>query len=520
MSSRNDGYELLSIPIETIIGFGMASDRISLSLTNKRNSTKSTITSTTNTSYSSELASNVAELRGKFEHFLSSGDLKDLALVNLQKLQFLDEFFDNKKRRAKQYNTWRSVFDSCHHYLNNVLITTENTSIIQHATSQCLLAQLDSIDTPKIMPVLSNHQYMRMWFAKMHKQLLSFKSNSSEKDIKENMASTSCYESSSNEEFNDGQLVILVSMIYNQVRDFFFYFQNTERRYFKKWLKNNLTMLPRYLLEDLNAKNERNQRFKESLLYKEEDMSTTTILDTDFDFLMHLGEMTSDWKLLNRSQVLGYNFYGSKENYTSIPGTKTHKYICRYDYSIETMIKAFLGYDYFNDNDNFICGEYRNYNALDITKSSKKYSCVTRTVTVDLGRFFAKRTQESVFTTRARFIAGELVEVIYLFKTCNIDTSKDKAFSVGGMIFTKDDANKVRAVDIKMFNLGGILQTDFIINNIGTAVYVKQWGPVINNMIKYLEDHDYKAPNPDEKPLWRTFSEFCQAHCRVDVSKL
>src|SRR3989338_8888249 len=115
MSTTNN-YELLLIPLEAVIGFkNVISRRNSLKSTKSSVSTSPT-PSTTNKSNTSILE----ELRYKFEEYISSGELQAQSLVNLQKLQFLDWFYDSKKKKPINPNQ-HEVFSMCNSFISELI---------------------------------------------------------------------------------------------------------------------------------------------------------------------------------------------------------------------------------------------------------------------------------------------------------------------------------------------------------------------------------------------------------------
>jgi len=59
-----------------------------------------------------------------------------------------------------------------------------------------------------------------------------------------------------------------------------------------------------------------------------------------------------------------------------------------------------------------------------------------------------------------------------------------------------------------MLNLGGLMQTDFVLHKIVLKLYARQIFPLIKQMMLELEKVDYKAPDSSTNPLWRTFSDY------------
>src|SRR3989338_7230017 len=111
----------------------------------------------------------------------------------------------------------------------------------------------------------------------------------------------------------------------------------------------------------------------------------------------------------------------STENFSSDQIAKTHKYIYYEPYNILQLTKAMLSYKYDHKDDMYKLGEPRDYQKLDITNSSKKYSTVVQPVIFQPKESLQKRQTISVFATKGKLINGELVESVFIYKTCNTD---------------------------------------------------------------------------------------------------
>ncbi|EFC36450.1 predicted protein [Naegleria gruberi] len=514
---QRDGYELLVIPLEAVIGYTnllSKENRNSLSSFRSHDSANSSKSKTTNTTtnLSSNLPIDIApldELRCKFENHISSGELKNCATLNLQKLQFLDRFYDSKRKKPIKFE--RKIFYSKLNSFIFELIQDSNCQglIIQNtAVENGFLLQFDMIQSENegMIPLFSEHAYIRNWFSK---QQANYKLFMEGKDIAQEI------------DIDNGQLGLIVNMFYSDLKEFFFYFQKHETKYCKNWIEDNILTLPKFLLVDLKAKQDKIAKYRDLLVYKEEDMNNRIVLDSDFEFIYHLAEHTSDWKLSKHSKLGSCHVYSSKENYTTVTGTKIQKYVHTVNMSIEKCTKAFFSYD--AKDLMIIFGDYRDYKELDNSNSLKKYSSVVRSCTVDFGRFFSKRYLETVFATKGKFVGSELVEAVYLFKTCDIANNqkeqKNRCMTIGGAILQKCGANSTRFTDIKMFNVGGILQKDFIINNIGIKLYMKQIPSYMDGMTKSLEKMGGKV-DENEKPIWRTFCDYARANYKIDPNEL
>jgi len=134
-------------------------------------------------------------------------------------------------------------------------------------SSLCFLLHVDQIqkEYPEMIPVISSHDYMRMWFLKQ-KAL-------ADKAVKD------CVVVEDVKEGTEDELTMLVTMIYSQMK---------EVKFCKRWLRDNLKALPNHLWEHLVLKQSKRQKFSELFSQADDDMKAVNIIDSDFELIQFL----------------------------------------------------------------------------------------------------------------------------------------------------------------------------------------------------------------------------------------
>ena len=257
----------------------------------------------------------------------------------------------------------------------------------------------------------------------------------------------------------------------------------------------------------------------------EEDLNLKTIVDSDFGFVEYLCDHTEDWKvLIGEPRVVVYK---SKENYSCIPNMKLQKSTIHLNYSIEKVAKAALNNEIEGQKQGmFESMEYHHYTPLDRNISSRKYSTVIQTCIMNYGAIFKKRSLENVISTKARFFGDQLMEVTYLYKTCSYVNPKNeqadspvKVVVFGGKQYIREDVNRTRVVDVRLFNIGGFMNHDLVVHKLAIKKVTQDFVDYYITKMKDAEKNGHTAPDPKEQHVWRTFSEYCQAHYDIDVNK-
>ncbi|KAG2378428.1 hypothetical protein C9374_008067 [Naegleria lovaniensis] len=514
----------------------------------------------------------ILELREKFQTFLEQTTTTNNQAPNaptskdayLNKLAFLDEFFSPSKNRIRRFESLDAIFATCDRFLKH-LVKSSSSSIVTNITNDrypYLLAMDEIAKQSSTIPLLSSHEYCLQWFkdqatlaSKYCKQEIAKKlkreasiddaaqhssedDSDNEEDDEEALVedegktsteqddSTQEEESLSMENYDDTGLKMLTLMFTNCLEDKFALFQKKNSKFIRKWFSKNIKELPNHVIDLLQKKRRKFLHYHHQFKLSEEDMNVKTLIDSDFEFASYLMDHTEDWKVL-LDDVCDMVMYKSKESYSSIYGMKNQKIICTVPYSIENVLKTMLTNEMFGERNGMLVDmKFHAFQELDPNISSKKYSTVIQTSTMNYGPLFKKRALENVISTRAVFCGNEVQEVIHLYKTCSFVSRQDdskapvKVVVFGCRRYTKDDTNRTRIVDGRLMNMGGFfMNSDFVINTLGAKKMAEDWDEFLNIMLTEAANNNFKAPDPKEHYIWRTLCDYCRVHCKVDITK-
>ena len=352
-------------------------------------------------------------------------------------------------------------------------------------------------------------------------------SKQKEQFMKEIISQNQIFDLKENENTLLTSLKLLNQMFYTELEDYFNYFQKTSSKFLKKWFDNNVRNLPLHCIDAIQKRKKRYTSYHESFRLTEEDMNLKTIVDADFDFVHYLCEHTEDWQLLDLFESdSSIQVYKSKENYSTISGMKLQKYITRVNQPIEVVARALLANEAHGDQYGLlVTGKYYDYREIDLNSSSNKYSTVIQSCTIDFGSLFRKRCLENVISAKGTFTTNnELVEVTQLYKTCSY-LNKDeeegarKVVMMGTRYLQKEDSNTTRIVDARMFHLGGIMNSNLIVHKLSVKKMVQFFSDYLNKCLESAKKNSYAAPDLKEHCVWRTFSDYCRMHYKIDVNK-
>ncbi|EFC44140.1 hypothetical protein NAEGRDRAFT_79813 [Naegleria gruberi] len=297
----------------------------------------------------------------------SSGyDLIAIPLETIIKLLFLDYFYDCKRKKAIKFKDYSSLFQVCNCFLGEIIAKSKEQILINDLTGRnSFLAQFNSIvdENPSLFPICKNVE-VYSWFSK-------------QSELSRNREGDVILEESNNGIGNeeDDVLEMLILTFNYHFKALFYFFQKVDSKFILNWTKESLSSLPKFILDELKVKHETRQSFKELLVYKEEELNNSTILDADFEFLNFLAMNTSDWKARTKlSNASNCHIYSSKEKYMATPRTTIYKFVYTVDKTIEEFSKAFLSYDF--SGEKMVISSYWSYDPMNINHSSKKYSIV------------------------------------------------------------------------------------------------------------------------------------------------
>jgi len=521
----------------------------------------------------------VMELRERFDVYLNGSpgtgkmeDVDGMSRTNYNKplnhkLLFLDEFYDAQKQRMRKFHTLEELFSSCDRFLM-MLIKMANVQVKWGETMKPSYPYLTMIDEivnthSKSIPLLDNHEYLVSWLTQQSRLAIEYlekqatqhdnedvsdlpiknepfvsPSESLHSQLTDTISSSATSQSNTMykdtvknncngmESYDYSGLKMLLFMYTNELEDHFSLFQKSNHKYFRKWLETNIKQLPNYVKDLIHKKRKNFLHFLDTTKFKEEDLNLKILLDSDFEFINHLCEHTEDWKVLNADspQITAYK---SKMNYSAVKEMKLQKYITTVDYSIEKCLKTLLTDDTFGeDNGLLMSTQYHHYQPLDPNLSSKKYSTVVQTSLLNYGALFRKRSLENVISTRATFCGNELQEAIHLYKTCSYVSDKNdsksplKIIIIGGRLFTKDDSNRTRIVETRMFNMGGsIMNSDFVVHSLASKKMIDDLASYLKSSMAQAETTGFQPPSTEKGNIWQTLVDYCRVNHNVDINQ-
>ncbi|KAG2373251.1 hypothetical protein C9374_012354 [Naegleria lovaniensis] len=535
-----------------------------------------------NSKNGSKMKGGIEEIRNAFFDFLGQVKIsvtREYGLAMIQKMHFLDVFYDVKKQRVRTFDTLKQLFKSCESFLELVVrpLMDEGETGMNHfnneqfsekATVECPFPFLLNFKTSvekeykNLIPILSTHEYLVQWLREVCELALEMRRREEEEHLNklpketneppievtsdnhsilssESLESIPVLKNSTfmeqkeipNSQQQQHELPTLIGlkrllfMFEKELEDNFSYFQKQHQKYVKKWLELSVKDFPSYIIDILHKKRKQFLHYH-SFKMSEEDLNLKTIVDSDFDFVEFMCDHTEDWKVLigEHPRVVVYK---SKENYSCVPNMKLQKSIIHLNYSIEKVAKAALNNEIEGQKQGmFECMEYHHYTPLDRNVSSRKYSTVIQTCIMNYGAIFKKRALENVISTKARFFGDQLMEVTYLYKTCSYVNPKNeqagspvKVVVFGGKQYIREDVNRTRVVDVRLFNIGGFMNHDLVVHKLAIKKVTEDFVDYYVSKMKDAEKNGHATPDPKEQHVWRTFSEYCQAHYDVDVNQ-
>ena len=437
------------------------------------------------------------DLRVQFLNFVDKLFPED-RVIYCQKLQFLDEFYDVKKRRARQFPNHHQLYHTCNNFIENMFKAKEGL-MLSNRNQFSFLLQLEEIENEfaDMMPLIVKHEHMRSWL----------RLKAEEANHMGGCQTTDSVDSALDVE--DYGLENLMAMIAMEIKDLLYYFQCKEEKYCHSWMTNNQSKLPNHIIDAIQTRKEINDKF----LYKEEEMTHPVILDKDFQFMQYLCEHNTNWKMSKLFNYSTHNVYKSQGHIFT--GSRQMKYVYRVDLSLENLVKGVMNKDLENDAAVLSC-QFKDYSEIDVANSSKKYACVRGSLTAEISKFLRLPTTNIVISTKAKYHNKELVEVILIYKSCE----KGQMPVFGGMLFRKEDKNKTSITNIFLVTWPSLLQSDIIVDRFAMKIMVKKMWESIKKAMEDGEKNGYPTPNAEQRPLWRSFSEYCMSHYGIDASTL
>ena len=487
-------------------------------------------------------------LRERFELYLKKtlnrkeNPMRGDALI--QKLLFLDEFYDPIRHQVRRIESEHDLFDSCNRLI--AMMVKPLGMVFGDDGFYPYLLNIEAIEKSsdlKRIPLLSQHQFTMTWLKEQRQLAVKYKEKELTKQQQQRLATqgdvSKDFDLATDEHTSDKVvtsikeipiqyegLKLLIFMMSEELEDLFSLFQKENTNHMKRWLEENIVKLPRYILELIQKKHKRYLHFHDTFRLTEEDFNVKTLLDADFNFVHYLCEYTEDWKLSYGDSPNNLKTFKSRENYSKLPDMKMLKIITHLDYSIEKCAKALLNGDVGDAAGQMMSTKYHAYQSLDLTHSTRKYSSVIQTSLFDYGSMFRKRALENAVSSKAVFMDGKLAQFYHIFKTCSFVNYKTdtktplKIITVGGRIFTRIDTNYTRVIDVKMFNVGGFMNSDLVIHSLGAKKISEDLFSFFTQKLKQDQERGFPTPDAKLDQVWRTFAEYCSAHCNTDVNQL
>lgn len=481
----------------------------------------------------------ILDLREMFLKFVES---QVNSTSTIYKLYFLDEFYDNVKGGVRKFESLEEMFGLCDKFLCNLVSEVESLKEFRNSLNVSLkfpyLQNIDALESKRSeIPLLDSHELTLKWFKTQSELASQFLQQQKEtlalgnNEIKGEVTTSSSNESTAPQgnilENDFSFLKTLTSIFSRNLEDLFSYWQKHNKSIFKKWFTKNAQILPNYVIQIVQKNRKRFLQYHDTFKLTEEDLNVTTLIDSDFDFAHYLCEHTEDWKIAfdNMPSLI---MYKSKESYTTIASMNLQKNITYLPYSIENVAKSVLTNNIGQNNGMFSDTKYQAYQELNPNDSTRKNSTVVQTGIWNgaKGVMVRNRYFEHIISTRAVMQDNEVVEIIHLFKTCSYisQASTDKKAPVKMIVFgcrkfQKDDVDRTRIVESRLFSMGGLLDNSFLANVLAAKPITTEFVGVLNNQLSENAKLGFPNPDPAEHVIWRTLVDYCRYHYNIDITK-
>ena len=323
------------------------------------------------------------------------------------------------------------------------------------------------------------------------------------------------------------EIHMLCDMFYYQLEDFFVLFQVKYQDYVHRWVKEGLgrDALPLNVIEVYKRKLEYNELMQTQFQIDARDFVSTNVIDKDWKFLRYLcKEYSPDWFVSFKNVENAIQWTTKNDYSTDILKLRIAKIISYYDAPIIDVVKSFchdkhMAYA-------FEGIEYHDYHPINFSNSLQKYPSTLVSATFSMGSVFSKRKVELVLSSKSTFVGTEMTEHMLLYKSCEIpglDTRKKKntvrARFLGLRLISKIDSNRTRCVELRCSNLGGIINTDLILNN--SKVKKEIVKTIHNGLVKAVEECRKEGfPIPKDDHLYRIWEEYCKHYCGINLTEL
>ncbi|EFC41338.1 hypothetical protein NAEGRDRAFT_80740 [Naegleria gruberi] len=265
------------------------------------------------------------------------------------------------------------------------------------------------------------------------------------------------------------KIQLVCEMFYTELQDVFSYFQAHKkyRSMISVWLKKGIDnqTIPLHVLDLYKKKLEGDEKALNTFKFSDEDFKAKNIIDKDWNFAKYFSQdISTDWYVSCRDEK--YVQWSTKTEYSyNDKDLRASKLIGNLNYPLEKIVKSFNTEKHLAQS--FTNVKFHEYNPINESSSLQKYPSGILTSKLKFGPLLKKRSVKVIFSTKTKFIGNEMSEFILFFKSCDYQESgKDIPVTViGCRVFTKLDKNRTRFLQVRMGNLGGLLNTSLIIHN-------------------------------------------------------
>ncbi|KAL9655731.1 hypothetical protein ABK040_004964 [Willaertia magna] len=514
----------------------------------------------------------IQKLREKFEQWLllTYGDFKGRNLI--QKLLFLDEFYDPKALRTRKLLNNEEIFNSLERFLN-LLFQSESERIFKLISSKHLITdfpylylfeQLLSQQIINIPIILKKHEALNNLLKNKSQLLQSLNEQFIitlpiiEEETLNNYTTDFTTTNTDNSHNNDNNnnyhnnnycdIQLIVNMFTTILSYHFSIFQQFNIKFINSWINKELENCPNYLIENCKLRiykfNKYYQNKNEKL--KDKDFNCRFIIDKDFELTSFLTEFYTTTTSSNTSGKSGENggngdgwrlskkfdlktlqqsnfltVWKSKLNCTTIDNMKSVKIVNVLNCSLENIVKVVTTNSFAEKAvDSTESCSLQEFKPIQTNNSLQKYATAIHTCLFNFGPLFRKRSVENVTTLKCNFIGNELYSVSNLYKTCChvLKVNNDeplKIISYGVRTYIKIDKQKTLFIDVSLTNLKGMLNKIMpLLLTSGSNKFVSANREIMEKAIEEKRKEGFPKPNDEKDYLWMILKNYYETYCK------
>ncbi|KAG2387184.1 hypothetical protein C9374_001516 [Naegleria lovaniensis] len=327
------------------------------------------------------------------------------------------------------------------------------------------------------------------------------------------------------------EIQMLCEMFYYELEDYFVLFQQKYQSYVDEWIEIGLkkNLIPSHVIEAFRDKLQFDETMQSQFSVNAQDFVSPYVIDRDFKFLKYLAkEYSADWNCSYKEIPNRLFHWSTKKDYSSDPSLKLRncKLVGYLDESIENVVKSFCHDDHMSFTLNDM--EFHDYSPIHPTKSTQKYPYATVSGHFNTNSILTKRRVEVVVSCTSTFVGQELVEHLFLYKSCQIPSLENKVSKndirtrfMGLRLISKIDENTTRYVEMRVGNLGGILNSNLVMNSsVVNKKMVQVLSSGLKNFIERKKEQGFPFPNPEKENIARVWMEYCQQYCGLNVEEM